>query len=168
MNSMAYSPHSASSSSSSALAEENALLREQLGIQAEAIRQLKQQLNWLKEQLFVPKFEKHVVQACQRGSGKKQWDDNCLNDTCLRFNDDVSAEVIATLSPELSGPGAGQYNIIGTKITYRLAQRAASQVAELAPRLWKLRFADKSLRSQVDKRHPNSQSSKPKPANHAH
>jgi transposase len=138
------------------LAEENALLREQLSAQSEAIRQLKHQLDWFKKQLFGPKSEKQVVdlpeqgrlfssdqadlqekppedekrvvQTYQRGSGKKQRDDDCLNNTGLRFNDDVPVEVIETLPPELSGPDAGQYDIIGTKTTYRLAQRAASYV----------------------------------------
>ncbi len=98
----------------SALAEENALQREQLDAQAEAIRQLKLQLDWFKKQLFGPKSEKQVydipeqdslftsgeaplpekpaeeekrtIKAYQRGTGKKQRDDDCLNDTGLRFN----------------------------------------------------------------------------------
>jgi transposase len=41
----------------SALAEENALQRKQLDAQAEAIRQLKHQLDWFKNQLFGPKSE---------------------------------------------------------------------------------------------------------------
>ena len=120
-----------------------------------AIRQLKHQLDGFKKQLFGPKSEKQVfdlpqqgplfssdqavvsappedekrvVQAYQRGSGKKQRDDDGLNDTGLRFNDDVPVEVIETLPPELTGPDADQYNIIGCKTTYRLAQRAASYV----------------------------------------
>jgi len=74
-------------------------LREQLDAQSDAIRQLKHQLDWFKKQLFGPKSEKQVfdlpqqghlfssdqavvsappedekrvVQAYQRGSGKKQ------------------------------------------------------------------------------------------------
>jgi len=98
MNSTASSPQTALPSFS-ALAEENALLREQLDAQSDAIRQLKHQLDWFKKQLFGPKSEKQVfdlpqqghlfssdqavvsappedekrvVQAYQRGSGKKQ------------------------------------------------------------------------------------------------
>jgi len=98
--------------SSSALAEENALLREQLGVQSEMIRQLKHQLDWFKKHLFGPKSEKQVidlpgqsslfeseetpvpetptddprtVRAYQRGSARKQRDDDSLNDTGLRF-----------------------------------------------------------------------------------
>ena len=141
---------------SSALAEENALLREQLDAQAEAIRQLTHQLDWFKKQLFGPKSEKQVydlpvqdsllqaddaplpttpaeqekrtVKAYQRGTGKKQRDDDCLNDTGLRFTADVPVEVIEQLPPELTGPEADQYDIISTRTTYRLAQRASSYV----------------------------------------
>ena len=130
--------------------------REQLDAQAEAIRQLKHQLDWFKKQLFGPKSEKQVydlpgqdslftsdeapvpekppgdekrtVRAYQRGTGKKQRDDDCLNDTGLRFTADVPVEVIEQLPPELTGPDADQYDIIGTKTTYRLAQRASSYV----------------------------------------
>lgn len=124
MNSMASAPHS-NLLSDSALAEENALLREQLSAQAEAIRQLTRQLDWFKKQLFGPKSEKQVydlpeqdslfqpeeaplpeppageekrtIKAYQRGTGKKQRDDDCLNDTGLRFTADVPVEVIEHL-----------------------------------------------------------------------
>jgi hypothetical protein len=59
MNSTASSPQTALPSFS-ALAEENALLREQLSAQSDAIRQLKHQLDWFKKQLFGPKSEKQV------------------------------------------------------------------------------------------------------------
>jgi transposase len=148
MNSTAYTPPSGTSSAS-ALAEENALLREQLQL-------LQRQLDWFKKQLFGPKSEKQIydlpgqdglfqsgeaplpetpaeeerrtIKAYQRGTGKKQRDDDCLNDTGLRFTADVPVEVVEHLPPELTGPDADQYDIIGTKTTYRLAQRAASYV----------------------------------------
>ena len=125
------------------------MLREQLQI-------MQRQLDWFKKQLFGPKSEqqvvdlpqqpglfqpkdapvperppedeKRLVQAYQRGTGKKQRDDDCLNDTGLRFTADVPVEVIETLPPELTGPDADQYDIIGSKTTYRLAQQAASYV----------------------------------------
>lgn len=148
MKSTAYTPPSGTSSAS-ALAEENALLREQLQL-------MQRQLDWFKKQLFGPKSEKQVydlpgqdglfqsgeaplpeepadeerrtIKAYQRGTGKKQRDDDCLNDTGLRFTADVPVEVVEHLPPELTGPDADQYDIIGTKTTYRLAQRAASYV----------------------------------------
>ncbi len=122
----------------------------------EQVRQLKHQLDWFKKQLFGPKSEKQVydlpeqgglfrsdeipvpeippeaekrpVQAYQRGAGKKQRDDDCLNDIGLRFTAEVPVEVIEHLPPELTGPNADQYEVIGSKITYRLAQRASSYV----------------------------------------
>lgn len=148
MNSTASAP-SPNASSSSALAEENALLREQ-------VQTLQRQLDWFKKQLFGPKSEKQAfdlpgqnslfqegdapvpenppeekkrtVKAYQRGTGKKQRDDDCLNDTGLRFTADVPVEVIEHLPPELTGPEADQYEVIGSKTTYRLAQRASSYV----------------------------------------
>ncbi len=125
------------------------VLREQLQV-------MQRQLDWFKKQLFGPKSEKQVydlpeqdslfqpneapipekppadekrtVKAYQRGTGKKQRDDDCLNGTGLRFTADVPVEVIEHLPPELTGPDADQYDIIGTKTTYRLAQRASSYV----------------------------------------
>lgn len=148
MNSTACAPQS-NTPSYSALVEENTLLREQLQV-------MQRQLDWFKKQLFGPKSEKQVydlpkqnslfqhdevplpkpaadeekrtIKAYQRGTGKKQRDDDCLNDTGLRFTDDVPVEVIEHLPPELTGSEADQYEVIGTKTTYRLAQRAASYV----------------------------------------
>jgi len=148
MNSTASTPDS-NTSSYSALAEENALLREQLQV-------MQRQLEWFKKQLFGPKSEKQVydlpeqdslfqpeqtplpekpadektrtIKAYQRGTGKKHRDDDCLNDTGLRFTADVPVEIIEQLPPELTGPHADQYEVIGSKITYRLAQRASSYV----------------------------------------
>jgi len=122
----------------------------------EQVQILQRQLDWFKKQLFGPKSEKQVVdlpgqdslfqpeeaprpeqpadeekrtiKAYQRGTGKKQRDDDCLNDTGLRFTAGVPVEVIEHLPPELTGPDADQYDIIGTKTTYRLAQRASSYV----------------------------------------
>jgi transposase len=75
-----------------------------------------------------PEEQKRTVKAYQRGTGKKQRDDDCLNDTGLRFTADVPVEIIEHLPPELTGPDADQYDILGTKTTYRLAQRASSYV----------------------------------------
>ena len=148
MNSTACILHP-NTASCSTLVEENTLLRERL-------LDMQRQLDWHKKQLFGPKSEKQVydlpeqsslfqpnelplpkpaadeekrtIKAYQRGTGKKQRDDDCLNGTGLRFTDDVPVEVIEHLPPELTGPEADQYEVIGTKTTYRLAQRAASYV----------------------------------------
>lgn len=132
---------------SSALAQENAWLREQ-------VKRLQHQLDWFKKQLFGPKSERQVfdlaeqgelfqaadastaqapqeeekrsVRSYQRGPAKKQRDEDCLNAMGLRFTADVPVQVVQNLPPELTGPNADQYEIIGTKTTYRLAQQAAS------------------------------------------
>lgn len=70
--------------------------------------------------------EKRSVRSYQRGTAKKQRDEDCLNATGLRFTADVPVQVVQNLPPELTGPNADQYEIIGTKTTYRLAQQAAS------------------------------------------
>ncbi|MDG4869011.1 transposase, partial [Guyparkeria sp. 1SP6A2] len=49
-------------------------------------------------------------------------------DTGLRFTADVPVEVVEHLPPELTGPEADQYEVIGSKTTFRLAQRASSYV----------------------------------------
>jgi len=86
------------------LVEENARLHEQ-------VQRLKRELDWFKKQVFGPSSEKQpfevpgqnrlfehdetassqpaeekrTVNAYQRGTGKKQRDEDCLNDTGLRF-----------------------------------------------------------------------------------
>ena len=67
MNSTASTSQS-NTRSYSALAEENALQREQLEAQAESIRQLKHQLDWFKKQLFGPKSEKQVYDIPEQDS----------------------------------------------------------------------------------------------------
>ena len=147
MNSTACTPNP--KEFSSVLAEENALLREQIQI-------LQHQLDWFKKQLFGPKSEKQVydlpgqgelfqaadssdtqepvqeekrtIRSYQRGTAKKQRDDDCLNDTGLRFTADVPVEIVEHLPAELTGPNADQYEVLGTKTSYRLAQRSSSYV----------------------------------------
>lgn len=167
-------PASMTSSSSvhdSALAEENALLREQL-------QAMQRQLDWFKKQLFGPKSEKQVydlplqnslfnteesvpvnnasdpaqrtVKAYQRGTAKKQRDDDCLNDTGLRFTADVPVEVIDQLPPELTGPLADQYEILGYKTTHRLAQRSSSYVVlQIQRPVFRRKGEEKPVTTQV-------------------
>jgi len=114
---------------------------------------LRQRVRWFEKQLFGQKSEKRPVDnphqpgldlgeaakpvapegetttvTYERGTGKKQRPDDCVNDAGLRFNDDVPVEVIEHQPPELSGPDADQYEIIATKTVCRLAQRPASYV----------------------------------------
>lgn len=133
--------------------EENRALREENARQKEQLASFEQRLRWFEKQLFGQKSEKRPVDnphqpgldlgettkplapegekttvTYQRSTGKKQRPDDCVNDAGLRFNDDVPVEVIDQQPPELSGPEADQYEIIGIKTVYRLAQRPASYV----------------------------------------
>lgn len=114
---------------------------------------LRNRVRWFEKQLFGQKSEKRPVEnpyqggldlgdsaepvqpegekqtvIYQRGTAKKQRPDDCVNDSGLRFNDDVPVEIIDIQPPELSGSEADQYEVIATKTVYRLAQRPASYV----------------------------------------
>ncbi len=114
---------------------------------------LKQRLAWFEKQLFGQKSEKRPVDnphqttltlgdipvttdaegeqqtiTYQRGSGKKQRPEDCVNDSGLRFGENVPRQVIERTPSELTGPQADQYEIIGTQTTFRLAQQPASYV----------------------------------------
>lgn len=117
------------------------------------IAALKRRIDWFERQLFGQKSEKRpaepnphqpslmelpppatvteaekVTVTYQRGKGLKQRDHDCVNDTGLRFGLDVPVKTIELPAPELNGPDADQYEVIGTRITCRLAQRPASYV----------------------------------------
>jgi len=53
-------------------------------------------------------------------------------------------------------------------VLQRISQHPASEVADLTPRLWKVRFKDTPLRSLIDPRHPDRQNTKPEATAHAH
>ena len=74
-----------------------------------------------------PEGEKRTI-TYQRGTAKKQRDEDCVNDAGLRFTEDVPVEVIETTPQELVGDDADEYEVIATHTTYRLAQRPASYV----------------------------------------
>lgn len=123
----------------------------------EKIQALEHQLNWFKRQLFGEKSEKRDMTdnphqqtiadllkelpevperpeedkqtiSYQRGKAKKNALDGTPDDSGLRFDDSVPVEEIALSAPELEGPDADDFEVIGQKATYRLAQRPGSQV----------------------------------------
>ena len=53
-------------------------------------------------------------------------------------------------------------------VLQRISQHPASEVADLTPRRWKLRFADQPLRSLADPSHPDRQAQHPTELIHAH
>ncbi|WP_395338412.1 IS66 family transposase [Ningiella sp. W23] len=110
---------------------------------------LQQQVDWFKRQLFGRKSEKHIIdnpdqanlfgQAQDEGlpsapkkavkgyaRSVKQKDENNVNDTGLRFTDDVPTKVIDVPCPELEGEDADNYEVIGVKESHRLAQLPGS------------------------------------------
>jgi transposase len=110
--------------------------------------QLKRQLAWFKNQLFGAKSEKRVIDnpdqplltglmgepveplppvdkqkiTYERGKAQKKRDEDCVTDSGLRFGPDVPVKTITLEAPELSGPDADEYDIIGYKTSHRLAQ----------------------------------------------
>jgi transposase len=132
-------------------AEEQSTSQAQIAQLLEEIQQLKQQLNWFKQQLFGRKSEKRLVDNAEQASlfdetaspnkeiapketityqrrKPKQRNDNCVTEQGLRYDDTVPVEVIELPAPELEGEQAEHYDIIDTKVTRRLAQRPGSYV----------------------------------------
>lgn len=126
--------------------EESARLREEN-------QALKQELLWLKNQVFGQKSEKRPVapnplQASllgaasepapaegekitvtyERGKAPKGRADDCVNDSGLRFGPEVPVKVIEQTPPELEGPDADQFEVIAIKRCFRLAQQPAGYV----------------------------------------
>jgi transposase len=120
----------------------------------EEVATLNRQLDWFKRQIFGEKSEKRVlidnpdqhsllnenvpdsslaaeeqkpVSAYSRGKAKKDRG-NAIHNSGLRFDDSVPVEHIRITPVELTGPDADQYEVIGEKITHRLAQNPASFV----------------------------------------
>ncbi len=135
----------------------NAGLHEKITQQDGKIQSLEQQINWFKRQIFGEKSEKfdmtdnpyqHTIAdildelpgvpvnpleekqtiSYQRGKAKKNALEGTPDDSGLRFDEDVPVEEIRLSAPELEGADASDYETIGQKVTYRLAQRPSSHV----------------------------------------
>ncbi len=118
------------------------------------VQSLKSQLDWFKKQLFGQKSEKRLVDenphqasllaglespispqpepdleeiTYKRRKGKLR-DKSCVTGQGLRFDDSVPVERIELPAPELNSKNQHEYDIIGEKITRRLAQRPGSYV----------------------------------------
>lgn len=121
--------------------------------QAQQIRALKAQLDWFKQQIFGRKSEKRLMEApgqmelaqlLGEGRGearkaaptekitctrrKKQRGEDCTTDEGLRFDPDVPVEVIELGHPALRGADADGYEVVGVKVSRKLAQRPGSYV----------------------------------------
>jgi len=128
------------------------VLETEVGLLRDENQQLKHRVAWFEKQLFGQKSEKRLIDnpqqqsllgepaatepvkddkiqvTYQRGKAKKQRPEECTTDTGLRFSDDVPIEVIAVTPAELQGESAGDYEIIDTKVSHKLAQRPSSYV----------------------------------------
>ena len=114
---------------------------------------LKRQLDWFKQQLFGSTSERQPVDSnpdqplltglegdavaplperptesitYERGKASKHRREDCITGQGLRFGPEVPVRVIEVTPSELSGPEAGQYDVVDVRKTYRLAQRPAS------------------------------------------
>lgn len=134
------------------LEQDNAQLTAQLATLADDHAALKQQLDWFKRQLFGCKSEKSLdVDPAVQGNllaelgvkappqkerptetityqRRQKARDAAVNDAGLRFSDDVPREIIAVTDPEIEAIPEERRELIGTKVTYRLAQRPGSYV----------------------------------------
>lgn len=113
------------------------------------VEQLQHQLDWFKRQLFGRKSEKQLIDNPDQGAlfalnkdddlplapkkeikahtrSIKQKNVDDVNDTGLRFTDEVPTQVIDLPCSELDGDDADKYEVIGTKETCRLAQEIGS------------------------------------------
>ena len=153
------------SSDPAVLAKENAVLHAANGDLKEEVKSLRQQLDWLKRQVFGRKSEKIIFDSPDQlglgffdedrqpfllreteeitySRGKKRRD-NTVTDSGLRFDDTVPVEVINVPAPELSGENSDDYEVIGEKVTRRLAQRPGSYVV--------LEYHQPVVKNKIDK-----------------
>lgn len=115
------------------------------------VEQLKHQLDWFKRQLFGQKSEKQIIGQPGQGNlferqnpqaikpektteikahkrRSKQRSPDEVNNTGLRVDLSVPTETIEILSPELSGPHADQFKIVGWDEVSKLSMRPGSYV----------------------------------------
>lgn len=133
-----------------ALVEENQTLRSENAELREKEKQLEQQLDWFKRQLFGRKSEKVVIDTPDQldldlfgeraeslseesieqitYSRRKKDRGDSVTDSGLRFDETVPVEVIELEAPELSGEDADDFEVISRRITHRLAQRPGAYV----------------------------------------
>ena len=125
---------------------------------------LKQQLEWFKRQLFGEKSEKRLdLDPAVQGNllaalgvatppppteapaetisyqRRKKVRDAAVNDAGLRFSEDVPREVIVVKDPEIEAIPEDRREVIGEKVSYRLAQRPGSYtILEYRRQVYKL------------------------------
>jgi transposase len=157
------------------LEAENAQLCARFAAVNAELDSLKHQLDWFKRQLFGRKSEKRLdIDPAVQGSlltglgvtdppppkdepkdtityqRRKKQRDGALNDSGLRFSEDVPREIIAVCDPEIEAIPADRRELIGTKVSYRLAQRPGSYVViEYTRPVYKLLDDDRIVTTPV-------------------
>lgn len=147
------------------LEQSNAQLSAQVATLSAAHEELKRQLDWFKRQLFGQKSEKRIefdpqlqgnllaplgmkadepavaaVASATVTYQRKKLRDRSLTDTGLRFDATVPVHEITIGDPAMERLPESARELIGEKITYRLAQRPAGyEVIKYLQRLYKLR-----------------------------
>ena len=137
--------------SSTTKSENNKATTEVVALREE-VNQLKHELAWFRKQMFGSKSEKRLDVSpdqlglfgkkqtptpenqpkqeitYQRGKGKKQRSDDCVNEQGLRFDESVPVKTIILPVLEIQGLQPDEYEVIGNKVFHKLAQRPASYV----------------------------------------
>jgi transposase len=168
---------SAASTGSSTLTEVSAMSAAQLAAvvqsQAEKIAALEHQIEWFRRQIFGQKSERFAPEAdpsqmhlgetfavpAATGEEHKRIaahtrrtarTDGAESGEDLKFFDEsnVPVQTITLLHAVLQGVPEDQYEIIGEKVTYRIAQRPGAYNV-IAYHLWKLHCAANPLRSAL-------------------
>ena len=128
------------------------------------------QLDWFKRQLFGEKSEKRLdidpaiqnslfaqldidpppqkmpeTETITYSRKKKKTRDGAVNDSGLRFSDDVPREVFVLKDPEMEALDSDQYDVIGEKVSHRLAQRPGSYLILEYRRLVYKRIEDQKI-----------------------
>jgi transposase len=135
-----------------ALAQDNARLTALVATLQEDCAVLKRQLEWFKRQLFGRTSEKRLdIDPAEQGNllsalgvmappqsarpletiryqRRKKARDAAVTECGLRFSEDVPREVITVKDPQIEALPEARRELIGTKVTYRLAQRPGSYV----------------------------------------
>ena len=136
-----------------ALAQANAAAARQLDALQLEFQAMKHQIEWFRRQLFGAKSEKRIVDASphQMNLGelpvpessppppakdiaahtrRARTTDYAAGDASALFFDEarVPVETIAVANPEIDGLTADQFEVIGEKVSHRLAQRPGSYV----------------------------------------
>ncbi len=151
------------------LESENARLTTRLSSLATDYNSLKYQLDWLKRQLFGEKSEKRLdIDTTVQGNlltglgvesapvGKPETEtityqrrkknrEGSLNDSGLRFGEDVPRDIFIIGDPELENLPESERELISEKVTYRLAQLPGSfRILEFRRQVYK-RLSDNQI-----------------------